>query len=129
MKRLVLDLVPEGSEVHVALSETMAQLGVTSVIETSQSYDAVRPKLLAIPEAISLSFDPPSIPGISTTGGFEFQVEDLTGRGPQALHEAAQALLAAHRGNVSAASRESGLSRSQFYRLLEKHRLAAEEKE
>jgi DNA-binding NtrC family response regulator len=40
-----------------------------------------------------------------------------------------QALLAAHRGNVSAASRESGLSRSQFYRLLEKHRLAAEEQE
>src|SRR3984885_4862102 len=59
--------------------------------------DAVRPKLLAISDAISLSFDPPSIPGISTTGGFEFEVEDLTGRGPQALHDAAQALLAAAR--------------------------------
>jgi hydrophobe/amphiphile efflux-1 (HAE1) family protein len=57
----------------------------------------VRPKLLAIPEAIALSFDPPSIPGISTTGGFEFEVEDLTGRGPQALNDAAQALLAAAR--------------------------------
>ena len=39
----------------------------------------VRMKLLAIPEAFVLSFDPPSIPGLGTTGGFEFQVEDLTG--------------------------------------------------
>ena len=66
-------------------------------LSASRIIAAVRPKLLAIPEAISLSFDPPSIPGISTTGGFEFQVEDLTGRGPQALHEAAQAVLAAAR--------------------------------
>src|SRR6202011_3696849 len=40
------------------------------------------------------SFDPPSIPGIATTGGFEFQVEDLTGQGAQALNDATQALLA-----------------------------------
>ncbi|MBS0253015.1 MAG: efflux RND transporter permease subunit [Proteobacteria bacterium] len=55
---------------------------------------AVRPKLLMIPEAIALSFDPPSIPGLGTTGGFEFQVEDLTGRGSQALNDATQALIA-----------------------------------
>lgn len=54
---------------------------------------AVRPKLLMIPEAIALSFDPPSIPGLGTTGGFEFQVEDLTGRGAQALNDATQALI------------------------------------
>jgi HAE1 family hydrophobic/amphiphilic exporter-1 len=54
----------------------------------------VRGKLLAIPEAFALSFDPPSIPGLGTTGGFEFQVEDLTGRGSQALNEATQALIA-----------------------------------
>jgi multidrug efflux pump subunit AcrB len=47
-----------------------------------------------MPEAIGLSFDPPSIPGIATTGGFEFQVEDLTGHGAQALNDATQALLA-----------------------------------
>jgi DNA-binding NtrC family response regulator len=35
-----------------------------------------------------------------------------------------QALVDGHKGNVSAAARESGLSRSQFYRLLEKHKLA-----
>ena len=45
------------------------------------SVAAVRPKLLAIPEAFALSFDPPSVNGLGTTGGFEFQVEDLAGRG------------------------------------------------
>jgi hydrophobe/amphiphile efflux-1 (HAE1) family protein len=54
----------------------------------------VRPKLLALPGAFVLSFDPPSIPGISTTGGFEFQVEDLSGRGAQALNDATQAVIA-----------------------------------
>ena len=53
----------------------------------------VRPKLLSLPGAIALSFDPPSIPGIGTTGGFEFEVEDLTGRGAVALNEATQAVL------------------------------------
>jgi multidrug efflux pump subunit AcrB len=55
---------------------------------------SVRPKLLGLPGAIALSFDPPSIPGLGTTGGFEFQVEDLTGRGSFALNDAAQAVIA-----------------------------------
>jgi hydrophobe/amphiphile efflux-1 (HAE1) family protein len=55
---------------------------------------AVRPRLLQIPDAFALSFDPPSIPGLGTTGGFEFQVEDLTGRGSAALNDATQALIA-----------------------------------
>jgi HAE1 family hydrophobic/amphiphilic exporter-1 len=58
---------------------------------------AVRPKLLAIPGAFALSFDPPSIPGLGTTGGFEFEVEDLTGRGSQALNDVTQSLIAAAR--------------------------------
>jgi HAE1 family hydrophobic/amphiphilic exporter-1 len=55
---------------------------------------SVRPNLLGLPGAIALSFDPPSIPGLGTTGGFEFQVEDLTGRGSVALNDVAQALIA-----------------------------------
>jgi hydrophobe/amphiphile efflux-1 (HAE1) family protein len=55
---------------------------------------SVRPKLMQIPGAFALSFDPPSIPGLGTTGGFEFQIEDLTGRGSTALNEAAQAVIA-----------------------------------
>jgi HAE1 family hydrophobic/amphiphilic exporter-1 len=54
----------------------------------------VRPKLMGIPDAIALSFDPPSIPGLGATGGFEFEVEDLNGRGAFALNEATQALIA-----------------------------------
>ena len=60
----------------------------------SQIVAALRPKLLGVPEAAVLTFDPPSIPGIATTGGFEFEVEDLTGRGAHALDDATQALLA-----------------------------------
>src|SRR5271170_4742093 len=55
----------------------------------------VRPKLLAIPEAFALSFDPPSVNGLGTTGGFEF--EDLAGQGSAALNDATQALIAAAR--------------------------------
>ncbi len=54
----------------------------------------LRMKLLSIPEALVLSFDPPSVPGMGNTGGFEFQIEDLTGRGTGALNEALQAVLA-----------------------------------
>jgi hydrophobe/amphiphile efflux-1 (HAE1) family protein len=58
---------------------------------------SVRPKLLAIPEAFALSFDPPSVNGLGTTGGFEFEVEDLAGHGSAALNDATQALIAAAR--------------------------------
>ncbi len=55
---------------------------------------ALKPRLLGIPEALVLSFDPPSIPGLGTTGGFEFEVQDLTGAGSSKLDAATQALLA-----------------------------------
>jgi hypothetical protein len=44
-RRIVLELVPEGAEVHIGLSETMRELGVTSEVEGSGRYDAIRPKL------------------------------------------------------------------------------------
>jgi HAE1 family hydrophobic/amphiphilic exporter-1 len=55
---------------------------------------ALRPRLLAIPAAIALSFDPPSIPGLGTTGGFEFEVQDRTGVGAGKLDAVTQAFLA-----------------------------------
>jgi hydrophobe/amphiphile efflux-1 (HAE1) family protein len=54
----------------------------------------LKPRLMGLPAAIALSFDPPSIPGLGTTGGFEFEVEDLGGKGPAALDAATQGLLA-----------------------------------
>ena len=44
----VLELVPEGSEVHIGLSETMRELGVTRFIEESGKYGAIRPQLLKL---------------------------------------------------------------------------------
>src|SRR6202041_860816 len=55
---------------------------------------SVRGRLFMIPEAFVLSFDPPSIQGLGQTGGFEFELEDLAGRGSIALNDAAQALIA-----------------------------------
>jgi hydrophobe/amphiphile efflux-1 (HAE1) family protein len=55
---------------------------------------ALKPRLMGIPAAIVLSFDPPSIPGLGTTGGFEFEVQDRTGNGSSKLDAATQALLA-----------------------------------
>ena len=60
----------------------------------SNIVNLVRPKLFALPGAVALSFDPPSIPGLGTTGGFEFQIEDLTGRGSVALNDVTQAVIA-----------------------------------
>src|ERR1700722_20538713 len=44
-KELVLAAIPEGAEVHTALSETLAELGITAEIEESGRYDSVRAKL------------------------------------------------------------------------------------
>jgi hypothetical protein len=42
---LVLAAIPEGAEVHIALSETMRELGVTQTIDESGRYDSIRAKL------------------------------------------------------------------------------------
>jgi hypothetical protein len=44
-KQLVLDALPEGAEVHVSLSETMKELGVTQEIDESGRWDSVRNRL------------------------------------------------------------------------------------
>ncbi len=58
---------------------------------------AVQPKLASLPDALVLALNPPAIPGIGTFGGFDFEIEDLTGRGSAALEQATQAFLAAAR--------------------------------
>jgi hypothetical protein len=44
-RELVLAAIPEGSEVHVALSETLREIGVTKEIDESGRYDSVRSRL------------------------------------------------------------------------------------
>ena len=44
-RQLVLEAVPIGAEVHMALSETMRQLGLTAEIDESGRYESVRARL------------------------------------------------------------------------------------
>jgi hydrophobe/amphiphile efflux-1 (HAE1) family protein len=55
---------------------------------------SLQPKLRGITDAVVVAFQPPSIPGVGTFGGFEFEVEDLTGKGSRTLDEAMQAIIA-----------------------------------
>jgi len=47
----VLEAIPPGAEVHVALSETMRELGITAEIDQSGRYDSVRSRLTALDRA------------------------------------------------------------------------------
>ena len=47
-RELVLAAVPAGAEVHTALSETLAQLGITGEIEESGRYQSIRVRLKAL---------------------------------------------------------------------------------
>ena len=47
-RQLVLEAIPEGSEVHIALSETMRELGITEEIDESGRYDSIRARLSAL---------------------------------------------------------------------------------
>ena len=47
-RALVLGAIPEGSEVHSALSETLRELGITREIDESGRYDSVRARLAAM---------------------------------------------------------------------------------
>jgi hypothetical protein len=44
-KRLVLDLIPEGAEVHSGASQTLDDSGITAEIETSGRYRPLRPRI------------------------------------------------------------------------------------
>jgi hypothetical protein len=44
-RELVLELIPEGAEVHGGLSETLKALGVSQELEESGRYDSIRAKL------------------------------------------------------------------------------------
>jgi hypothetical protein len=50
-RRLVLDPIPAGAEVHIALSETMRELGITSEIDESGRYDSLRSRLNTLDRA------------------------------------------------------------------------------
>ncbi len=44
-REYVLNLLPEGAEVHSSMSITLEQIGLTAAIEESERYQAIRPQL------------------------------------------------------------------------------------
>jgi LUD domain len=44
-KRIVLDLIPKGSQVHHGASQSLDDTGITAEIETSGLYEALRPRI------------------------------------------------------------------------------------
>jgi HAE1 family hydrophobic/amphiphilic exporter-1 len=54
-------------------------------------------KLAALPQGIAFSFSPPAIPGVGTSGGFTFVLEDRAGRDVQFLADNLNKFLAAAR--------------------------------
>ena len=50
-RRIVLDVIPEGSEVHHGASETLDVTGITDEIETSGRYQPVRPRIWSMDRA------------------------------------------------------------------------------
>jgi hydrophobic/amphiphilic exporter-1 (mainly G- bacteria), HAE1 family len=57
----------------------------------------INSSLSTIPEGIAFSFSPPSIPGVGTSGGFTFALEDRAGNDVQFLASNLQTFLAAAR--------------------------------
>ena len=60
---------------------------------TAATIRTLAPIFNAIPSAEIVSFNPPSIPGISTTGGINFVLEGRTGQTPEQLAAVSRALI------------------------------------
>ncbi|MCH9809462.1 MAG: multidrug efflux RND transporter permease subunit [Alphaproteobacteria bacterium] len=58
----------------------------------------IGPQLAQIPSATIISFNPPPIPGLGNTGGFEFVLQDTEARSPQTMSAALGGLIVAANG-------------------------------
>jgi len=66
-----------------------------------EQYEAIKAhlneELAKVSEGIAFSFPPPAIPGVGTSGGFTFMLEDRAGKSPEFLSENLTKFLAAAR--------------------------------
>ncbi|MFC7335074.1 efflux RND transporter permease subunit [Rhodocista pekingensis] len=60
---------------------------------------ALTPRFQAMPEANIVAFNPPSIPGLGATGGFDLRLQALSGQSPQELASVLRGLLVAANQN------------------------------
>jgi len=80
----------------------------------------------SIKDGILFAVAPPSIPGLGTTGGFEFYLQDTAGGTPQALEEVNRKFLAAARKRPELTSVSTTFSASQQQLYLDVDRARAE---
>jgi len=59
--------------------------------------NSINRKLASLPQGVAFSFSPPAIPGVGTSGGFTFILEDRSGKDVQFLAENLNKFLAAAR--------------------------------
>src|SRR5690242_530920 len=59
----------------------------------------LRGPMAAIPSAMVTAFNPPAIPGLGNTGGFDFRLQGLSGQGPTEMAAAMGAMLYAANQN------------------------------
>ena len=88
---LASSVIPNGALLIVVLDpwdqRDEPSLRLNSILQS------VTPKLLAIPSATIFPFNLPPIPGLGTTGGFEFVLQDTEGRPPPELASALGGLI------------------------------------
>jgi multidrug efflux pump len=65
------------------------------------------PQLARIPEAVAYAFNPPSIPGLGTVGGFEFWIQSRAGAGMDRLEAVTRDLIARARARPELAGLQS----------------------
>jgi multidrug efflux pump len=83
-----------------------------------------RRKLAGVKEGLLVPLNPPSIPGLGTTGGFEFYVQNKGGGDPHALEETVKNFLAKarQRPELTGVSTTFSASQQQLYLDLDRSR-------
>ncbi len=87
---------------------------------------AMKPKLDAIPSADIVGFNPPAIPGISTTGGINFVLEAQSGQAYSKLASVARSLIFAANQNDDLSSVFTAFSANQPQVMVHVNKLKAE---
>ena len=83
-------------------------------------------ELAGIHTGLAFAVNPPAVPGLGVTGGFDFYLQDRSGAGPQQLDEAVQAFVAAARQRPELAGVSSTYAASQQQLYLDVDRARAE---
>ena len=75
--------------------------------------DQLRQEFSGVKESILLALNPPSIPGLGTTGGFEFYIQNMGGGTPQELEHITKKFVAEARKNQQLAGVSTTFSASE----------------